>query len=188
MPEDASPLQHMDPANKERAMNKLLIIPLAALLFACTARDEAAYPSLLPKPAEPAPSGDAAPRPKATAPADSENRLQALAALREKAEETFVIALPAVEASIRRAGSAAVGSEAWVDAELALGRLTAAQSPALSLAADIAALRQDLAAAEIAGADVAALIARTDALAADVDKVIANQNETVGRLRAALAG
>lgn len=167
-------------------MDKLLIIPLATLLFGCTASDEAAYPSLVPRPAEPAQAGDAAPRP--AAPAGAENRLQALVARREEAKQAFTAALPAAEASVRRAAAAAAGSEAWVDAELALGRMTAAQSPAYSLAADVAVLRQDLADAAIAGADVAALIAGADALAAEVDAVIADQDQTIGRLRASLAG
>ncbi|SFS00104.1 hypothetical protein [Sphingomonas jatrophae] len=152
------------------------------LVAGCTASHKG-YPSLAPRPIEQQALFEEPERatPAATRDPALDAKVAEVVARLDAAERDFAEAL----AALRRTGSApAVGSEAWIAAQLALTRLDAARGPASQALADLDALR--LAAAQAATPpDTAALdAARSRAEALEAAQRAAYQAEAA-RLPAA---
>ena len=162
---------------KRPAMRASILVPLA-LLTACASAGDGRFPSLATRPGERV-SGTIAPAsaplpPPATAATGA--RLTQLVAKAEAAHATFAERRGSADSLSRAAQGAAVASEAWSVAQMALAGLEAARSEAMISLADLDALyvaahaaavptggSGDLDAVAAARAQVTALIAEEDA-------------------------
>lgn len=161
----------------------LVLLGASALVAACAA-DADKYPSLARRPAERA-SGEAPPPPPPVValPPNAEvlARLDRLVAQAREADGRF----RAREASARSLSSAArgaaMGSEPWAVASVALADLESARSQAMIALADLDAL---YAAARVAGNDVSAISAARDSVIA----LVAGQDRVLAELRGNVAG
>jgi hypothetical protein len=166
------------------AMKSPLFAALALALPLAACASEGPFPSLAPRAVEKeeAPVQAAPPAPVAADP-----RLAALLAeLRARAREghnQFQGALPGVERAAASAGAA--GSEAWVEAQLAVSRLEAARAPVVSALAELDALllARSNQAAPTNDADLAAL----QAAVAEVQAMADRQDSDIDRLAASLS-
>ena len=167
-------------------------IVVALALTACTA-DRDRFPSLERRPAERA-FGVAqpvapAPRTDIAAPAPSDASLPArIAALREQARKAatlFDSRLPAAQRLASAARGAAIGSEAWSVAQVALADLDSARSQGMVAMADLDRLLIAAAQKEAEGdpSDIAAV----KAAQSGVNDTLAGQDATIEALRSRLA-
>lgn len=179
---DTGPLgreaMHRNPLSRSRASLALL-----ACLAGCAspARD---YPSLAVRDAEriagtliPVAPEPYIPPPPAPAVL---GQLEALAQAAETAHEAFLAEAPRATATIESARRAAVGSENWARAEVALASLTSARSRTMEPLADLDRLLVD---AAVEGNAIAPIAARRDVVEAQV----AAEDATIARLQQVLA-
>lgn len=149
-----------------------LSLAFAALLAGCAARDDAAYPILLPRAAEKAATTPQVPPtsgPTAAAPALAE-RLRIIRGRLTEAETTLTRAIAAAPAA---RPDAARGSEAWVENQVTLSQLLSALSAVQSVETDMGALQADIARARVDGADTAALQNEADSLGRQIAALVA---------------
>jgi hypothetical protein len=115
-------------------MRHTIALPLiaAALLTGCATGDMADYPSLAQRPIErqanvpPAPVTASVPEPVSATLAEA---IRALASDADRGETAFQSALGEARSAGAAGRGAAVGSEAWAQAQLALSRAEAARAP-----------------------------------------------------------
>jgi hypothetical protein len=167
-------------------MRPLVLLPLA-LLGACASAGDTRFPSLATRPGERV-SGTLQPPPAPTPPPATAATGSRLASLRDKA----LAAHRAFEAKRGRAATlsaaahgAAVASEAWSVAQVALADLEAARSQAMIALADLDALYVAEAAAAVptgGSGDLTAVAATRD----EVIGWIAEEDAALARLRAGL--
>jgi hypothetical protein len=160
---------------------RALLAPLALGLFAAGCAAPGSYPSLLPRAAESASLEEPVVSAPSAPAADPALDARIAAVLKTLAERTaaFDIAATAAERQVARAGNAPAGSEAWLDAQVALAELDAGRSATVEIGSDLedlaseralalspdyasltAALEQVRAAAQSQAARIAALQAR----------------------------
>jgi hypothetical protein len=165
---------------------RTLAAPLALIaLVAGCADDAALYPSLARRPAERV-NGDAPPPPPPPAPpaAPDKNlldRLERLVAQAREADAQFRAREGRANALSSSATGAAIGSEAWAVATIAVSDLESARSDAMIALAELDAL---YAAARIDGTDATAIAAARDQAIA----LVAGQDKALAALRSRLAG
>lgn len=159
-----------------------LPLAFAALLASCAARDDAAYPILLPRPAEKA----------ATTPQDRPVNHSAVAdpalaerlrIVRDRLAEAETTLTRAIAAAPAPKPDAARGSEAWVENQVALSQLLSALSAVQSVETDMGALKADIARARVDGADTAALDNEAGSLARQIDALVARGTSAVDSRR-----
>ncbi|MFM5885084.1 MAG: hypothetical protein ACKOQ3_07145 [Novosphingobium sp.] len=161
------------------------LLPLAAALLALSAcaRDQGEYPSLARRPAERI-SGTApvvTPPPEAPQPpAEVTGQLDGLVAKARAADARFRAALPRAQALVGAAAGAAVASESWSVATVALADLESQRSQAMIALADLDAL---YAAEGIKLANTTAIAAARDQVIAIVSAEDDSLNALKGRLR-----
>lgn len=156
---------------------------LAAVLLAGCARDDAVYPSLAPRsverlgfeePERPAPP-PVAPDPKLDV------EIAAATARLNKASADFSRAARQAQAAAGRARGATAGSEAWIDAQTALGALDAVRAETSEALTDLE---------QLAIARATALAPEYPALEAAQTRAqgeLERQDATIGRLGSTLA-
>jgi hypothetical protein len=164
-------------------MRLILLAVSASLLLSACARDRGEYPSLARRPAERV-SGTApvvTPPPEAPQPpAEVTGQLDGLVAKARAADAKFRAAAPRARSLVSAAAGAAVASESWSVATVALADLESQRSQAMIALADLDAL---YAAEGIKQSDTRAIAAARDAVIAIVageDEVL---NDLKGRLR-----
>lgn len=159
----------------QRALLPLLALPI--LLAGCgTMRADA--PSLLPRPIETrgsAESVEAIPVPPDPA---FDARVAAAVAAFDAAARDFDTALKAIEPRVRRAASAPAQSDAWIDAQAALGEIGGARGTTDAALADLESL------AIARGADGQPPNPTLDAAIARANATVDAQNSAVERLQA----
>lgn len=159
---------------------KLLSMPFiaAATLTGCATGDMADYPSLAQRPIErqanvpPAPVTPPVPEPISATLAEA---IRALASDADRGETAFQSAMGEARSTSAAGRGAAVGSEAWAQAQLALSRAEAARAPTTLALAELDRLlvvQGD--AGDVAGLDaIATEQARVAALVTVQDRVLA---------------
>ena len=155
---------------------------LAFLLSACAA-DRSTYPSLARRDAERM-VGTIAPAPPASESAPSPDlvaHLSQLTAQANSAHARFTARAPRARALSGAARGAAMGSDSWASAAIALADLESARSDAMIALADLDAL---YAAARVEGNDVAAITATRD----QVSALIAAEDGVLAELHNRMAG
>ena len=163
-----------------RRVTSILLLGAASLALAACADDAARYPSLARRPAEypqpPPPPPAPAPQPSA----EVLGKLDGLVARARGADAQFRQKAPAAIAKIRAASGAAVASESWAEATIALSDLESQRSEAMIALADLDAL---YAAERVAGSDTTAIeFARSQVL-----DMVASEDSVLAGLRGALA-
>jgi len=171
-------------------MNRFLFLPvcaLAAVLTSGCAADTTNYPSLARRPAEriagiaevvpgpPEPPAPVAPSPELT------SRLSQLTAAAQEAHGEFVAKRDTTARLVAAASGAAVASENWAVAAIALAELESARSRAMIALADLDSL---YATEEVAGSDTSAIGAARDQVIALVGQEDAVLADLRGRLPA----
>jgi hypothetical protein len=169
---------HRNPLSRSRASLALL-----ASLAGC-ASPASDYPSLAIRDAEriagtlaPAQPGPYVPPPPAPAVL---GQLDALAQSARAAHEAFLAEAPRATAAVENARRAAVGSENWARAEVALASLTSARSRTMEPLADLDRLLVD---AAVEGNALAPIAATRDV----VEGQVAEQDAAIARLQEVLA-
>jgi len=172
----------------DRAMRRTapaLLLSLTALSLAACSTNEGAYPSLARRPAERltgsapvvAPAPDVTPAP---IPPELTARLDVLVAQARSADALFRQHAPRTRALIAAADGAAVASENWSVATIALADLESQRSQAMIALADLDAL---YAAEAIKLADASAIKAARDT----VIGIVAEEDTVLGELKGKLA-
>jgi hypothetical protein len=163
-------------------MTKKLAGLLPILTLAACSHDTAAYPSLAPRAVEKL--GFAEPETPAAAPLTVDPALDAriasVTARLDAVAHGFDAALAKAQAAARAAGTRTVGSDAWLDAQTALGGLDDWRAQASALAAE---------ASDLAGARAQALAPEYPALArlqAAAETETARQDGAIGRIQGSL--
>lgn len=114
------------------------LLPTIALFLSGCAGTLTGYPSLAKRAVENAPMGEA---PAAPAPVEADPALQAqvdrLARQAQAGSAAFDKAWPAADRAARAAAGAAVSSERWVSAQLAISELEAARNDSVSALASL---------------------------------------------------
>src|SRR3546814_290933 len=153
------------------------------LLAGCTSKNDAAYPSLSPRPVEKiaaedlSPDDTPAPEPQAVDPAILKRMAAVRAALRQARERLD----QAVAAASAPAPEAERGSEQWVDNQVTLSRLLAAQGAVRNAGTDLGAVMSDLAQARVGGAATAEAEAEVQSLQAEVEALLTRGQSEIGR-------
>lgn len=156
------------------------------LLAGCTSKNDAAYPSLSPRPVEKIAAEDLSPddtparEPQAVDPAILKRMAAVRAALRQ-ARERLDEAV-AVAAASAPAPEAERGSEQWVDNQVTLSRLLAAQGAVRNAGTDLGAIMAKLAEARVGGAATTEAEAEVQALQAEVEALLTRGQSEIGRL------
>ncbi len=163
-----------------RRVSSILLLGAASLALAACASDAARYPSLARRPAEypqpPPPPPAPAPQPSA----EVLGKLDALVGRAREADARFRQKAPGAIAKIRGASGAAVASEAWAEATIALSDLESQRSAAMIALADLDAI---YAAERVAGSDTTGIeFARSQVL-----EMVAQEDAVLAGLRGALA-
>ncbi|WP_239804689.1 hypothetical protein [Croceicoccus hydrothermalis] len=158
----------------------LLALSIAAASLAGCAKDTGAYPSLDRRPIERvgAIGTPSAPPPNAPLSPELPARLDTLAAQARAAHARFVEQLPAARRRIREGSRAAIGSDAWGDAQVALASLESARSQTMLPLADLDLLLTERATQDLAR-DVERIVATRDMVAA----LVAQEDAALGTLR-----
>jgi hypothetical protein len=159
---------------------------LIACLFtlASCAGPEGEPPSLGPRPIEgilDAPVYAIAPVPSASDPALA-TRIDGLVAQAEEGEQAFLAAYPAAQSAVAAASNAAVESEAWIEANLAVSALGSARSPTTTALGELDGILAGQAASG-EPAETARLAAARDRVAALHTSQSARYDALNGRLR-----
>lgn len=164
-------------------MRSILLAATAVVLLSACAKDQGEYPSLARRPAERV-SGTAPvvtpPPPAPQPPVEVTGQLDGLIAKARAADAKFRDAVPRARSLVSAAAGAAVASESWSVATVALADLESQRSQAMIALADLDAL---YAAEGIKQSDTRAIAAARDAVIAIVageDEVL---NDLKGRLR-----
>lgn len=152
------------------------------LAAGCARAPEGAYPSLAIRDVErvagtlvpPAPPAPPAPPTPATL-----DRLGALTAQAQAANARFLAAAPAARRTVGAGANAAVGSEAWAQAQVALAGLETVRSEAMIALADLDRIYVDAAIASVA-------LGRIEADRAAVTAMVDEQNALIAALQAAM--
>jgi hypothetical protein len=169
----------------------MLRLPFASLLavstlaLAACAKDQGAFPSLARRPAERlnTPVPEATPSPVPTPAAADPALLARIAALEAKARaahDRFTARTPQARTLVAAAAGAAVASEGWSVATIALSELEATRSESMIALADLDAL---YARAEVDGTDSAALAKAR----AEVVALVGAEDRVLGELQGQLA-
>lgn len=163
-------------------MSRALPLAAFALLSAC-ARDDAAYPSLAPRPVERL--GFEEPEPRAPEPVRPDPKLDvelaAATARLDKATSDFAEAARGAQAAAARARGARAGDERWIDAQTALAALDVLRVETSDVLTDLEHLTIDRAvtlAQAYPGLETARARARTE---------LDRQDATIRRIGASLA-
>ena len=167
-----------------RAPVSLLPVTIAAWLLAgCASAPEGAYPSLAIRDVERVTGRLQSPEPRYVPPAPPATALGQLDALRARAvaaHARFMEQAPDLRGTVSAASGAAVGSESWARALVALAELEAIRSEAMIALADldriyVGAATQGQALDEVAATrdEVIALVADQDSLIADLARSVA---------------
>lgn len=167
-----------------RRLPSAFLLILTTVLLAACASDAASYPSLARRPVERIsgtapvvpPSPEAAPAPPSP---ELTDRLDRLVTQARSADARFRQNSPRTRALIGAAGGAAVASESWAVATVALADLESQRSQAMIALADLDAL---YAAETVAGSDASAIARARDQVIAMVGEEDAVLNELKGRL------
>ena len=167
---------------------RAVIILFPALLFACASAGDGRFPSLATRPGERVTGTLEPPPPPAPPPATAETggRLACLRAKALAAHRKFLDRRPSADALSRAAQGAAVASEAWSVAQVALADLEAARSEAMIALADLDSLYIAAKAAAVAtggSGDVDAV----EATRGEVIALIAEENAMLAALRGRLS-
>lgn len=167
-----------------RCIAPAMILSLTALSLAACSSSEGAYPSLARRPAERLTGSDPVvpPAPDATPapiPPELTARLDVLVAQARSADALFRQHAPRTRALIAAANGAAVASESWSVATIALADLESQRSQAMIALADLDAL---YAAETIKLADASAIKVARDTVIAMVTEEDAVLGELKGRL------
>lgn len=162
----------------------ILLLAASALSLAGCANDIAEYPSLARRQAERV-SGAALPAAASTQPGPAPSaavlsRLDSLVSTARAADERFSAREAQARALVGSATGAALGSESWAVASVALSQLESARSDAMVALAELDEL---YAAARIDAADARAIAAARDTVIA----LVARQDHVVGELGERLA-
>jgi hypothetical protein len=155
-------------------------LALAPLLAAC-ATDSGAYPSLAPRPIEKLGFAEPASKPAEAKPDPAlDAKIATLGTSLDTVAKGFAADAAKAEAASRKAHGAAVGSDAWLDAQTALAQLDDWRAQASSLVTDL-----DQAASDRAASLAPAYPALTD-LRGKAQTEVDTQTATITRLQSAL--
>ncbi len=160
-----------------------LILALTALSLGACAKDAASYPSLARRPIERV-SGTApvaVPSQEAQAPADpaAQGKLDSLLAQARKADRAFQAQEARTRTLVGAASGAAVASEAWAVATVALSQLESARSDAVVAMAELDALYAQAVVSGMPAGDIAS--ARND-----VQAILTSQGAVIDALKGKL--
>jgi len=157
-----------------------LFVPIA--LAGCTQVPDR-YPSLLPRPIESQSLAEPErPAPVATPDATLDSRIAAITASLDEARARFAAAAQDAEAKAAIARGVEQGSAAWLDAHAALSALEALRAPMLDALAELDRLVLDR--GQAGEPPYPAL----EAASARAEKLVAEQNDRIDTIEAALAG
>ncbi|WP_435418121.1 hypothetical protein WAB17_00670 [Parerythrobacter aurantius] len=153
------------------------------ILLAACAAPQGDYPSLQIRPAERIDPDAEAPPPPPAAPVPAAILAQAEALERraEAADGSFQRMAPRASSAAQSARGAAIASDAWVEAQVAIAMLDSQRSETAAALADLEVLYTDRA---IRLEEVAPL----DAIRADVARILAAQDTTLARLKGVVGG
>lgn len=161
----------------------ILLLGAAAASLAACASDAGKYPSLARRPAERVSGTFVPPPPPAAQPPAPEvlGKLDGMVARARSADARFRDHLSGARGLIRAGSGAAVASESWAAATIALSDLESSRSEAMIALADLDALYaqeriagSDTTAIEFARGQVLAIVAEQDAALADLRGVLAS--------------
>ncbi len=167
-------------------MTRAHALPLITLLLigGCKSVD-ADFPSLAKRPFEsaaPVAAPVTAAIPVASAlPADMERTVANLIQRHQKAQDQYIAMLPGVQSQAARAAGSAMGSEAWVSAQLAVSRLDRARADSVAALAELDALIEKQLGEETMGAAVS-LIPLLEPKQRLVVAAVAEQSSELDRL------
>lgn len=145
-------------------VNNFFYIAFMALLAGCAAQNDAAYPSLSPRPIEKNVEEWALSKPDIPLKAPDSSLKQRLATLKVQFQEADSAIRTAQRNLPTTATHAAPGSESWVDRQVALSYLLTKRARLNELQADLSAYTADLIRAQIEGTDIKALQNEADVL------------------------
>jgi len=161
----------------------LIIGSLCLSLGACVSNDDAAYPSLAPRPIEKLANEPPTP---VTVPLKAPDAalVQRVAGI-EKQLSTAAAGLnqAIAQAPATRASRLTRGSDAWTEAQIAASRLEAAVGALRTVQGDIADVRLKLAQAASTGTDTGALMQQLAPLAERADSLVAQGQAEIDRRR-----
>lgn len=170
-------------------MNPRRLLPSLALFLSGCASTFQGYPSLAKRPIESAPAGPAAVTPgpaPVLADAALRKQIDGFAEQAQAGRAAFDKAYPAAESAARGASGAAVSSEAWVAAQLAISALETARNDSVSALASLDVLYVErsnaIADGKAQGGAEAIDAARSTALA-----IVDSQNDRIDALKARIA-
>lgn len=168
------PLQASKSCNRDKKVKPALLPGLALALVACSASDDALYPSLAPRPIEKIAAADpvSAATPAAAGLAPDPSFATRLLALRSALAGDVKTLDNAIAAATTPAPSAERGSEEWAANQVALSRLQGALGGLETLRTDLGAIDADLAVARISGTDTRVLDTDVKALDQQLDQAI----------------
>jgi hypothetical protein len=162
---------------------RVALLPIALLAGCATPSPD--YPSLAIReaerisgaiqPGEPVPYVPPAPSPAIL------GKAEALASAAAEAHQAFLAEAPRASAAVERARGAAIGSENWARAEVALASLISARSQTMEPLADLDRLFVDAAVEGNALALIAATRDRVEAQVAEQDAAIARLQQVLAR-------
>jgi Meckel syndrome type 1 protein len=160
-----------------------LLATCVPILLAACAAPQGDYPSLQIRPAERIdPDAEAPPPPPATpVPAETLAQAEALKRRAETADGDFQRMAPRAGSAAQTARGAAVASDAWVNAQVAIAMLDSKRSETAAALADLEVLYADRA---VRLEEMAPL----DAIRADVGRLLAAQDATLARLKGMVGG
>lgn len=166
-----------------RCFQTACLLGLSALLLTACSNNQDSFPSLARRPAErlntPAPETTPAPAPAPPDPAQIE-RIAGLVAKANTAHDRFAARSGPARGLVSAAAGAAVASESWSVATIALSELEAARSEAMIALADLDAL---YARAVVDGTDSAELTKAREAVVA----LVGEEDRVLGELQGRLA-
>lgn len=162
-------------------------LPTIALILSGCAGAHEAYPSLAKRPAESARITDISP-PPAPAPADGALKAQIsqLTGQAQNGSATFDRAYATADRAVRSAGNAAVSSDAWVAAQVAISAAEAARNDSVSALASLDTLYVERTNA-MADGKAQGGVAEIDVARADVLAQVDSQNDRIDALKARIS-
>ncbi|WP_137861102.1 MULTISPECIES: hypothetical protein [unclassified Sphingomonas] len=162
-------------------MRFILLLSLTGLA-GCT-QTTGRYPSLLPRPVESTSLAEPErPMPVATPDAALDKRIAEIRAGLDAGAKAFAAGAQETEAKIAVSRGLPQGSEAWLQAQVAMGELAELRRPAVSALSDLEEM------ATQRGVDGLAPYPALDAAIADADRAASTQQARIDSLEAALGG
>ncbi len=168
--------------NNDSGVKRVSVLVLAFVLSACAASDEAAYPTLAPRPIEKIVAAEQVPAVASVKPVDPSFAAK-LQKLRVSVGDAQTALAQALASAAKPAPDAERGSEAWVDNQTALSRLGTAQGALRNADTDLGALMADLARERVGGADTGALETEGAALQKQIDALLTQSQQEIDQRR-----